>query len=58
MQILERNDLSPVCPHCESQLEEVFSKKVKTTLGVRFVYFCSRCRKVLGLSHRKGFWMG
>jgi hypothetical protein len=27
-------------------------------MGKRFVYFCGTCRKVLGISHRKGFWMG
>jgi hypothetical protein len=27
-------------------------------MGKRFLYFCGGCRKVLGISHRKGFWMG
>jgi hypothetical protein len=27
-------------------------------LGRRYLYFCPHCRKVLGVSHRKGFWMG
>ena len=27
-------------------------------IGKRYVYFCSSCRSVLGISHRKGFWMG
>ena len=27
-------------------------------LGKRYVYFCPNCKSVLGVSHRKGFWMG
>jgi hypothetical protein len=27
-------------------------------MGRRFIYFCCHCHKVLGVSHRKGFWMG
>jgi len=33
-------------------------RELRGVLGRRYVYFCSHCRKVLGLSHRKGFWMG
>jgi len=29
----------------------------ESTLGVRYIYFCTECRKVLGVSQRKGFWM-
>lgn len=54
----ERNDISPVCPHCEATLATVWCRTLKSTLGKRYVYFCSKCRKVLGVSQRKGFWMG
>ncbi len=54
----KRNDLKPKCPHCEAPLKELAYQEVKTTLGKRFVYFCASCTKTLGVSHRKGFWMG
>ena len=39
-------------------LAELRFREVKSIFGRRYVYFCSRCRKILGVSHRKGFWMG
>ena len=54
----ERDDALPVCPHCNEPLNELWFQQLKGFLGRRYVYFCSKCRKVLGVSHRKGFWMG
>lgn len=54
----ERDDVSPICPHCEKEIKKVFVKKLESTFGVRFMYMCSSCRKTLGVTHRKGFWMG
>jgi uncharacterized protein with PIN domain len=48
----------PICPHCEKELQTVNCTKLKAEFGVRFIYFCANCKKVLGFSHRKGFWMG
>jgi hypothetical protein len=55
-----REDFSaaPVCPHCEKEIQEIAARRVESNLGVRFLYYCTGCRKVLGVSHRKGFWMG
>jgi hypothetical protein len=55
-----REDFSapPVCPHCGQQIQELAARRVESTFGVRFLYFCTACRKTLGVSHRKGFWMG
>lgn len=58
IRINEKSNKSPLCPHCEMALDMVNAEKIKTALGVRFIYFCDNCRKVLGLSHRKGFFMG
>ena len=58
IQATEKNDVTPVCPHCTEPVSEIWYRDVKGFLGRRYVYFCSRCRKVLGVSHRKGFWMG
>ena len=58
LQIQERPDVTPLCPHCEAELATVWFKELRGMLGKRYVYFCSACRKVLGVSHRKGLWMG
>ena len=54
----ERADLRPICPHCQTNLREVLVQHLSGVMGKRFVYFCGTCHKVLGISHRKGFWMG
>ncbi len=54
----EKNDITPLCPHCEKPIRNLWYNQVKTFLGKRYIYFCSACRKTLGVSHRKGFWMG
>jgi hypothetical protein len=49
---------APICPHCGKEIQEIAARRIESTLGVRFLYYCAACRKVLGVSHRKGFWMG
>lgn len=58
IQVEEVTDVDPLCPHCEHAIRRVLVKRVEAFLGVRLLYFCPDCRKVLGISHRKGFWMG
>ena len=58
MECEERNDITPVCPHCDTELGAVWFRTLRGLLGKRHVYFCPKCKKVLGVSHRKGFWMG
>ncbi|MFH1194789.1 MAG: hypothetical protein V1720_03695 [bacterium] len=54
----ETTTVNPICPHCEKEITKVYARRVESVFGVRFVYFCIFCRKVLGISQRKGFWMG
>lgn len=54
----ERNDVTPVCPHCNEALRAIHYRTLSGFLGKRYVYFCPGCHKVLGVSQRKGFWMG
>ena len=56
--IEERDDVTPICPHCKTDLHKVFSQITSGLLGKRYIYFCPECKSVLGVSHRKGFWMG
>ena len=55
---IDDSEAMPICPHCEKELRSISTKTLPGKMGVRLVYFCSHCRKTLGFSHRKGFWMG
>jgi predicted RNA-binding Zn-ribbon protein involved in translation (DUF1610 family) len=57
IECLETNDVSPVCPHCGVTLNKIWCRRLSSLSGVRYVYFCPHCRKALGVSHRKGFWL-
>jgi len=51
----ERQDIAPICPHCEKELDSVCLRHLESSiLSRRSIYFCPHCRKVLGVSHRKG----
>ncbi|MBL1214868.1 MAG: hypothetical protein HND52_16035 [Ignavibacteriae bacterium] len=54
----ETNIINPVCPHCGEEITKVFARLMSTAFGKRYIYFCSLCKKVIGVSQRKGFWMG
>ncbi len=58
IQVEERTDLRPICPHCGQPLERVLSTRVAVLLGKAYLWACPHCQKVLGVTHRKGFWMG
>lgn len=58
LECIERDQIAPICPHCNQILNEIWCTRLAAFLGKRYVYFCPQCRKVLGVSHRKGFWMG
>ncbi|MFC2158837.1 hypothetical protein ACFLT9_13475 [Acidobacteriota bacterium] len=58
LNLVENNTEQPICPHCNTVLSTIHFKALRGFLGRRFIYFCSQCKKVLGVSHRKGFWMG
>lgn len=62
--VREDPDLVPLCPHCSRELSEIVatappaSGSTSFKFGIRTVYACPTCRKVLGLSQRKTFWSG
>lgn len=51
-EFVKREDLLPVCPHCEKELDKVHtkSKGVPLIQGNNVVFFCPHCRKVLGFA--------
>jgi hypothetical protein len=52
---IEKDDVSPVSPHCHEVLETVWCRALSSMFGKRHLYFCPKCRKVIGVSRRKGF---
>ena len=58
IEVRESDNQSVVCPHCEKTLGTLHAVKTRSKFGVRYVYACGLCRKVLGVSQRKSFWMG
>ena len=41
-----------VCCRCGT------ARNAGPNFGRRYCYSCTECKKILGISHRKGFWMG
>ncbi len=58
IECIDQEEEFPICPYCEHKLETVWCRELSSFFGKRYIYFCPHCRKVLGVSHRKGFWMG
>jgi hypothetical protein len=56
--VQEKENVTPICPHCSAELQTMWVRKAESAFGNRYVYFCPDCKKVLGVSHRKGFFMG
>jgi hypothetical protein len=55
MTIVKRNDLTPLCSHCDKELTEVYAKSSGTgfVVGKDTVYFCPHCSKVLGFAQSR-----
>lgn len=58
IEIEEQLEKKPLCPFCSVPIAKLYMRPIRAFFGKRYVYFCENCLKVLGLSHRKGFWMG
>lgn len=56
--IEEQFDKNLIRPFCSVEIKKLYTREIRSFLGRRYIYYCSNCLKVLGLSHRKGFWMG
>ncbi|MFW6189949.1 MAG: hypothetical protein ACOC7T_05900 [Planctomycetota bacterium] len=51
----ESDDFRPVCPHCEERLDHLLARKLSASfLSRRLLYCCPHCRKIVGVTHRKG----
>jgi len=47
---VRRDDVVPICPHCEADLAEIHLRKLRGAFGIGrgFVFCCPHCRKVVG----------
>ena len=41
IQIEERDDITPLCPHCSEPLRTLCCRSLSGLLGRRYVYFCA-----------------
>lgn len=63
-QVIEDPQLVPDCPHCGAELTTIRTRMLPANgsasarFGKRYAYACPGCNRLLGISHRKGFWMG
>jgi uncharacterized protein with PIN domain len=46
--IEEQFEKHPVCPFCSTQIDKLFTSEIRSFLGRRYIYYCSKCLKVLG----------
>ena len=51
-------EVKPLCPHCGREIDGLYQQQLDESFGKAYLWFCTTCRKALGVSHRKGFWMG
>ena len=58
IELKENNVVAPICPHCNDTVSEIWFRELRGFFGKRYIYFCAKCTKILGVSHRKGFFMG
>jgi len=59
LKLRQDTEAIPKCPHCKKDVETVSYRELYGGFwGKRYIYFCPSCLNTLGVSHRKGFFMG
>ncbi|MDJ0909212.1 MAG: hypothetical protein QNI99_08450 [Woeseiaceae bacterium] len=55
LNIVKRDDLMPLCPHCGQELSEIYAKSQGAgfVMGKDTMYFCPHCSKVLGFAQSR-----
>ena len=46
---IEKNDLTPVCPHCEKDVDTLVEVK-RGWFSINRVFCCPHCRKIVGMA--------
>lgn len=51
----EREDIAPVCPHCDAQLTEIHTRRKGVPMGQgrTIVFLCPECHKILGMGQER-----
>ncbi|MGA7723620.1 MAG: hypothetical protein WCA84_20810 [Ignavibacteriaceae bacterium] len=52
---IEKEKVEAFCPHCLKKMSVVWICKIDSVIGMRYVFFCGKCQKSLGSSHKKEF---
>jgi DNA-directed RNA polymerase subunit RPC12/RpoP len=50
-----KENVNLICPHCSRSIENVWICEHQTGLEKHFIYFCSECEKLIGISHERNF---
>jgi len=55
LNFVKRQDLAPLCSHCDRELTEVYTKAKGAPFvqGSNVIYFCPHCLKVLGVGQSR-----
>ena len=53
--IVERDDITPQCPTCRSELPEIYAKRRGAPIfqGRTIMFFCPNCHTVLGMGQER-----
>lgn len=46
---IEKENIKAICSHCGEEIDSVWICRVDSTIGVRYIYFCSNCQQNLGI---------
>lgn len=59
IQINRDRQTLPICGRCEKNIDTVSYRELHGGFwGRTYIYFCPGCKSTLGVSQRKGFFMG
>ncbi len=58
IEIEEREDVTPLCPHCNEPTRSIQYRRLSGFLGKRYVYFCGLCPRSSGCRSGKGSGWG
>lgn len=52
------SEMSPICPHCEREVQGLVSRQINSDAGRAFVWACPKCAKIVGVTQRSGYILG
>ncbi|MEZ5357558.1 MAG: hypothetical protein R3F48_01925 [Candidatus Zixiibacteriota bacterium] len=53
--LTRRDDIAPVCPFCNTQINELYyrAKGLGWLVGRNVIYFCPHCKKIVGVAQSR-----